>query len=260
MNKIDLVKNTIKESNMTIQQWADRLGVHRNQIHRWLKGNTNIRDSNLAEVGKIIGKKPSYDDYNVTWIEIEDAPASLEKDPSGISLDASYIIELQKEKIESQNQEIEQLKKYLDTKPIEKRSFEEVDSDFESVVHIKFGLNGLKRKMVQWDGYETLGSYLHIDKDRLAEYFDMGVWHPILEHPIDQLIDKKRLADLKEKVRTLPTILDTLKLFVGEHYIKIPVIYKYKDKKVVTFSSCKVLWSTKPITIFTKNEIINFES
>ena len=260
MNKIDLVKNTIKESNMTIQQWADRLGVHRNQIHRWLKGNANIRDSNFAEIGKVIGKKPSYDDGNVTWVKIEDAPVSLEKDPSGISLDASYIIELQKEKIESQNQEIEQLKKYLDTKPIEKSSFEEVDSDFESVVHIKFGLNALKRKMVQWDGYERLGSILHIDKDRLAEYFDMGVWHPILEHPIDQLIDKKSLADLKEKVRTLPTILDTLKLFVGEHYIKIPVIYKYKDKKVVTFSSCKVLWSTKPITIFTKNEIINFES
>ena len=260
MNKIELVINTIRESSMTIQQWADQLGVHRNQVHRWLKGNTEIRNSNLSEVGKVIGKKPSFNDDDVTWVDIKDLPIIVKNDNTDMSLDASYIINLQKEKIETLNQEIEQLKKYLETRPIERSSFEEVHSDFESIVHIKFGLNGLKRKMVQWDGYETLGSHLGLDTNKLTEYFDMDVWHPILEHPIDQLIDKKSLEVLKEKVRTLPTILDTLKLFVGEHYIKIPVIYRYNGKKVITFSSCKILWGTKPITILTKNEIINFES
>jgi len=55
VNKTELAIKTIKECGLNIQQVADKLGVHRNQIHRWLKGNTVIRDSNLFEIGKMIG-------------------------------------------------------------------------------------------------------------------------------------------------------------------------------------------------------------
>ena len=72
MNSTELVIKTIQESSYTIQQWADELGVHRNQIHRWLSGSVDkIRKDNIFAVGKVINRKPKFSESGVEWVELD---------------------------------------------------------------------------------------------------------------------------------------------------------------------------------------------
>ena len=72
MNKHELVVSTIKESGLSIQEWADTMGLSYTQIQNWLSGRTtNIRDSSVVAVGKVISKKLRFTESGVEWIELD---------------------------------------------------------------------------------------------------------------------------------------------------------------------------------------------
>lgn len=109
MNTTALVVKTIKESGFTIQYWADELGIHRNQIHRWLSGSVKkIRNDNLVAVGKVIGKKPKFTDSGVEWINLDNKQIQIGE--IKMSVNAEKIIENQQTVIELLKQKIEELK------------------------------------------------------------------------------------------------------------------------------------------------------
>ena len=99
MNKHELIVKTIRESNLSIQQWADQIGMHRNQVQNWLSGRTtNIRDSSVVAVGKVISKKPRFNESGVEWVELDHE--QIEVKEIKMSVNAERIIENQQTTID----------------------------------------------------------------------------------------------------------------------------------------------------------------
>ena len=99
MNKHELIVKTIRESNLSIQQWADQIGMHRNQVQNWLSGRTtNIRDSSVVAVGKVISKKPRFNESGVEWVELDHE--QIEVKEIKMSVNAEKIIENQQTTID----------------------------------------------------------------------------------------------------------------------------------------------------------------
>jgi hypothetical protein len=99
LNKHELIVKTIRESNLSIQQWADQIGMHRNQVQNWLSGRTtNIRDSSVVAVGKVISKKPRFNESGVEWVELDHE--QIEVKEIKMSVNAERIIENQQTTID----------------------------------------------------------------------------------------------------------------------------------------------------------------
>ena len=99
MNKHELIVKTIRESNLSIQQWADQIGMHRNQVQNWLSGRTtNIRDSSVVAVGRVINKKPRFNESGVEWVELDHE--QIEVKEIKMSVNAEKIIENQQTTID----------------------------------------------------------------------------------------------------------------------------------------------------------------
>ena len=158
------------------------------------------------------------------------------------------LIDLQQEKILAQEQKIEQLKQ--STYPVQRSTFANQACHFESTVEVQ--LIPLKRRVTKID-LKPLSKALGTD---VSPYFTIGDWHPFRKHPLEKIIDLSTQKELDNMLDTLPTIYNSLKTLMSQHYIKLPVIYHYKNKKVYTMCHCKINWAN-PIVIHTKTEFMN---
>ena len=110
MNKHEIIVKTIRESNLSIQQWADQIGMHRNQVQNWLSGRTtNIRDSSVVAVGKVISKKPRFNESGVEWVELDQEQVDVKE--RNVSVNAEKIIENQQTTIDLLKEKIANLEK-----------------------------------------------------------------------------------------------------------------------------------------------------
>ena len=115
MNKHEIIVKTIRESNLSIQQWADQIGMHRNQVQNWLSGRTtNIRDSSVVAVGSVINKKPRFNESGVEWVELDHE--QIEVKEIKMSVNAEKIIENQQTTIDLLKEKIANLENRLKKK------------------------------------------------------------------------------------------------------------------------------------------------
>ena len=115
MNKHEIIVKTIRESNLSIQQWADQIGMHRNQVQNWLSGRTtNIRDSSGVAVGKVISKKPRFNESGVEWVELDQEQVDVKE--RNVSVNAEKIIENQQTTIDLLKEKIAILENRLKKK------------------------------------------------------------------------------------------------------------------------------------------------
>ena len=115
MNKHEIIVKTIRESNLSIQQWADQIGMHRNQVQNWLSGRTtNIRDSSVVAVGRVINKKPRFNESGVEWVELDQEQVDVKE--RNVSVNAEKIIENQQTTIDLLKEKIAILENRLKKK------------------------------------------------------------------------------------------------------------------------------------------------
>jgi|TARA_R100000084_G_C4637553_1_gene141875 hypothetical protein len=176
------------------------------------------------------------------------------------NMDAQYVIDLQKDKIQQQEKELVMLKNILEQQPLQKMKFDDVQADFQSSVEMRniFSLKPMERKIYNVEGVENLAKKLNISPDIIRNsYFSEGNWHITEQHPVDEIIDKKSLKELKQMTRNLPTVLDSLKWVAGLHYMVTPV--KYVIGKHYCNTICYILldWKSKPVKVLSKSVIIN---
>lgn len=181
------------------------------------------------------------------------------KEENNMEIQADYVIGLQKDKIEQQAKEIEILQSYLNNQPIEKLQWNDINPDMESIVLVRnvLSFKKMERKMTIDKSGVKLEKLLGLPKGH--NYFDDSKWYPMDEHPINEIIDDKSLKELDKISNTLPSLFESFKFIVGDHYMSFPVIYTYKDKRVVTQCSILLEWRSSPKKILTKTVFINPE-
>ena len=186
-------------------------------------------------------------------IKLTNTEIRLKEEP----MDAKVIIDLQQDKIKQQEKEIASYKNYLNTQPLQKLQFEDIQEDMSSVVEVRnvFSLKPMERKMKIGVGGEKLEQLLGLPKGH--NYFAPDEWHTFDSHPVDAIMAKDTLKELKQITRTLPSLFESLKFMVGNHYMSFPVVYEYKNKRVLTQCSILLDWMSSPKRILTKTKILN---
>lgn len=161
------------------------------------------------------------------------------------TMEAQYIIDLQKDKIERLEHDL----KIKKQSPIQDTVWKELQCDFIADISITFDNFIIGRTINKVSNKETLIKHLGYNLDEIDKYWAEGVYYKHFnKHPIDQIITKESLESVAHNVETMPTLFETFKMMVGNHYIPIPITYLHKDgSHVHTICYNKVDWLNKSI-------------
>lgn len=176
-------------------------------------------------------------------IEITNRNINIKKEDGVV--DARYIIDLQKDKIQNQTIEIEELKSALEHKEAESTHWDLLDFDF--YVEIQLYMKNMKfsRVVNEVTNIEEQSKKLGYTVEKLKSLWDVGAKYNFDgEIPLKKILDQNTVKDINEKTKIFPAIFKTLKSIVGHHYIPIPVVYLHKKgNKIPAISYNKVKWS-----------------
>ena len=163
-------------------------------------------------------------------------------------VDANYIIELQKDKIEAQNKEIFKLKDALKEKQAESTHWEHLTYDFKALVTLKRVGIKFSRIVNEVTDFKKQSEILGYSEKELKGLWDIGSQYIMEEHPIDKIINKETKKEIQKQCLTLPIVFDAMKASVGDHYIPTPLIYNHKDGHAMgAISYNKIKWSVLKI-------------
>jgi hypothetical protein len=165
-------------------------------------------------------------------------------------VDASYIIDLQKDKIETQAIEIKTLKDALRKKQAESTHWESLEFDYiaETTLireRLKFG-----RVIDKVTDIKKQSQVLGYTEDELCKMWDIGVKHVNMkEHPIEKIINAETQNEIQKTIFNIANFFDAMKAVVGDHYIPQPMIYVHKQgHNVGAIAYCKVEWLRMKVT------------
>tara|TARA_X000001382_G_scaffold24869_1_gene15484 strand:+ start:2570 stop:3331 length:762 start_codon:yes stop_codon:yes gene_type:complete len=159
-------------------------------------------------------------------------------------MDAQYVIDLQKDKIETQAIEIKSLKDALKKKQAESTHWESLEFDYiaeTTLIRERFELGRIIERVTDLKKQSDVLGY---SEKELLKMWDVGVKHiDMKDHPIEKIINAETQLEIKKQSLTLPIIFDALKSSVGDHYIPQPIIYIHKKgHNVGAIAYCKVDW------------------
>jgi predicted transcriptional regulator len=268
LNKIKLEREIYSDAELAkifdvspaaVSNWKARQRMPMSVIQRYCnENNTQITDY-ISPVLKTKTRQKQTDIKNLNEkVSIKDDNIEITRDLEMV--DAKYIIDLQKDKIEQQQRELVMLKNVIENQPLQKMKFDDVQADMETTVEIKniFSLKPTERKVSKAEGYEKIAKIINIESETYKNKFlSVGNWHLTDKHPVDEVIDKDTLKELKKMTRNLPTVLDSLKWVAGLHYMVIPVRYVYQGAYCNTICYLLLDWKSKPVKVLSKSIIIN---
>ena len=241
---VNKLRNSLINSELSIAAVARKTKLSRTALHNFINGGS-IRESTAKKIDIVLH--------------------NLDKDISltgGHNMEASKIIDLQdktinyqEEKIASLSKENTELKKVAYA--IQSKAWNELDYHFYSDVRINFIPFQRKVIAMEGSGVDILADRLKLDKDTLLnKYFSLKQWHKFNEHPCDQIVSKKNLIELKKLSVNMPSLFDSLKTMIGEHYFEQIIIYEHNGITVPSVCKIKIHWLESPIRAECKSEFI----
>ena len=253
LNKIEAVKMMLKENkHLSIAELSRRTGLSRTVFYKWQNGT--FKNLQIESVKKVADATNTKILINGDSVEIFNKEIEVK---GSTNMDAQYIIDLQKDKIKQQEKELTLYKDFIDRQPLQKLQFDQIQEDMSSTVEVRnvFSLKPMERKMNIGKGAEKLEVLLGLPKGH--NFFAMNEWHGFDSHPIDAIMAKDTLKELKAITKTLPSLFESLKFVVGNHYMSFPVVYEYKNNRVKTMCSILLDWTSSPKRILTKTVVLN---
>ncbi len=246
MNKYSRLFKVIRmELNLTQKELARRLAIGTGSIYKYenelMMPGTKVLEKikNLCSEETLTEPLKILSNFNIDT-----------KKKENIAMDAEYLISLQRDKIEYQEERILKLKTALENKQAESTHWEALEFDF--VCHVtlfRHGL-GLGRTIDSVTDINYQAKVLGYTKQEMDRFWDIGVKHTkINKHPIEKIIDEETSKNIQKQATTLPLLFDSLKSIVGDHYIPQPVIYIHKEgHKVPAMSYNKISWRNLQVT------------
>jgi len=199
------------------------------------------------------------DNYNknITGIKQSGDVVKKQKDK-----EMDYIVEAQQETIKLQQEKIKRLEENnsqlkQNVYSVQSKKWDELSCDFYSDVYVTFVPFKRVVKEMSGHGVEQLSEMLEIDKDiLLKKYFAVNEWHNFNEHPVNDIIEPNTLKELQEQSVQMPSLFESLKLLVGEHYFQQLITYKHNDKLVHSLCNIRIHWLNKPHRAECKTQFI----
>ena len=204
-------------------------GVSRNTLYNWLN-NQPIREKN----------KNNFIEYINTTIKVE-----TEDKEDKLHIKANYIIDLQKEKIKRLEDD---LIKHKST-PVQQSVWTNLDYDYECEVKLTFENFTMGRTILSITNKEIQSKVLGYSVSEIEKLWDIGtLYKKSNQHPIDAILHKSTIKNIAKQIKSLPTLFESLKNMMGNHYIPQPLTYVCKDKSFVNgIAYNKVNWRDKTV-------------
>ena len=252
MDKKNIIE-WLKKTDIPLTTISKKTKISRKTIYNWINGG-EVRKKSLDKIIHIYRNEINL--VNNT-ISLEGNKMEMVEEQKNTSIDASYVINLQKKNIEILEDELDHLKTVLNDNPVQNKQWTEIDADFCTDVEVTINAFSPKqRRITNMRGMDSIKHLLQLtDKDEKRIWREDD-WFEYEEHPCNQIIEKESLEMLQKETKAMPSLLESLNFFIGNYYMVIPVIYNYNNQRVVTHCYIKIGWKLKPITIFTKNVII----
>jgi transcriptional regulator with XRE-family HTH domain len=258
MNNLTIIK-WVQNTDVPIAKIANNTGISRKTLHN-IKAGKTARTSTLKKLYLVYQDQINLSNTTLelkgTNMNVDDFFQETETKTNN-SIDAKYVIELQKEQLEQKDSEIAQLKSMLEENPFENTAFDQIKADFITSVEVKFTYTGMQRRINQVTESNVFTKYLNMDQKEIDKAFCWGEWFKQDEHPCDKILDKECLQEIKKASKTFPALFNSMKFFVGNFYHTIPIVYNVNNKKLITQCAVKIHWTEKPIRIETKSVILN---
>jgi len=229
----------LKKTSIPLTTIAKKSNVSRATLYQCINGG-HIRDKSYNKI------------YNAFKNEIELENTNIHLEGSN-SVEAQYIIDLQKEKIERLEKDLEQYR----NRPIQSSQWDNLEYHMYSVVKVTYTFpNIVGRTMTVLENRNRIEHYLGYNQQDIEDLWQIGTYYKVFnDHPVNAIIAKQSLKDIDKQVSTMPTLFDSLKNMIGSHYIPVPVSFICKDKSIqhsITYN--KIDWINK--TIESKTQFI----
>jgi len=245
MNK-QQIKNWLKATQIPLTVISRELNISRNTLYTWMKEGSEIRSTNVEKILEVYGDDIAKENLK---------EGILPNRSTHESIDSNYVMGLQKREIDRLEMENQQLRQSQYT--VQSLQWDEIQFDFFSDVRLTF--IPFERVVYSMKGFgvDELADGLKIDKDSMLKtYFSVGKWHKFNNHPVNGIIEPQTLKDLQQMSIKMPTIFDSLKTLVGEHYFRQLIVYKHGDNTVNTICNIKIHWLENPHRAECKTQII----
>ena len=250
MDKKNIIE-WLKKTDIPLTTISKKTKISRKTIYNWINGG-EVRKKSLDKIIHIYKNE-----INLVNNTISLEGRKMVEEQKSTSIDASYVINLQKKNIESLQNEVEHLKTVLNDNPLQNKQWSEIIPDFCTDVEVTISdFSPKRRRITNMRGMNTIKQLLQLTDEDEKRIWREDEWFEYEEHPCNEIIEQSSLEMLQKETKAMPSLLESLKFFVGNYYMGIPVIYNYNNQRVVTHCYIKIGWKLKPITIFTKNVII----
>ncbi len=219
----------LKKTEVPLTSISKKTNISRKTLYNWINGGV-VRPRSYQKV---------YDAYKdqINLINTNITVEGKEK------MEAQYIIDLQKEKIERLEQTIAKHK----STPIQSTVWDSLQYDYTVKLSISFKNFKMGRTILEVGNKERISEVLGYSIQEINDFWDIGVLYTNFKsHPVDAILSKETKKEIDKQVLSLPNIFEALKDMLGNHYIPQPITYISKDKSFVhSISYNKVDWRNK---------------
>jgi len=228
MSKENLL-NWLKSTEIPLTVISKKTNISRATLYNWINGS-EIRSKSYTKV---------YESYK-DEIQLNNTDIELK---GSYNMEAQYIINLQKEKIERLEQTIAKHK----SMPLQSTVWDNLEYDYKVKLSLTFKNFRMGRTILELHGKERMTEVLGYSSKELEELWDIGTTYSAFrDHPIDKILSKETIKEVNKQVLSLPVIFEALKDMMGNHYIPQPITYIAKNGTTVhSVSYNKVDWKNK---------------
>lgn len=164
----------------------------------------------------------------------------------------NYLVEAQKETINLQKEKIERLENDLlkhKSTPVQETVWNQLEHDFQTEVSLTFDNSIMGRTILSTTNTELQSKVLGYSISELKNFYDINNHYKHFQtHPIDAIVHKKSLKEIQKRMKLFPTIFESVKIMMGNHYIPTPITYICKDKSLVNaIAYNKINWRDKTV-------------
>jgi len=235
MSKNNLL-SWLKSTEIPLTVISKKTNISRATLYNWINGG-EIRNKSYNKVWSYYEE-----DIKITTNDIEIEGAT--------DLKAQYIIDLQKDKIQTLEKENCKLQETLQGKTPESSHWDDLSYHYKAEVDLHFsGFGVIGRTINSVSDIDKQSEVLGYSEKELNALWDVGVKHKEMsKHPINKILHKSTTNELDTIGKTLPTVFNAIKDMIGNHYIPTRLMYICKDgSHIGAISYNKIDWKNQKV-------------
>ena len=238
---LQVVKFLMNQSGLSTWHLEKLTGISRQTFDRWKKVDSlDVRGTTMQDFAQKLG-------YTVKRNYNGVAVSPHNKEENG-----ELTMNQQNRLIAYQEAEIQQLKERVakhKSTPVQESVWNQLDFDFEAKVKLTFDNFTMGRTILSVTNIEIQSKILGYSISELENVYDIKVHHKSSQkHPVDAILHTRTLKDIKNQMKSLPNLFESLKNMMGNHYIPQLLTYIRKDKSFIdAIAYNKVNWREKTV-------------